>query len=246
VTGLAQFTRSAENIFVPSEWTVWDRPKDLDFGASTPAFVPIASGANAPGILVAPAKAGHIFLLNGANLSGGTWPSAGGTAGDGSLADLTVANPSSESVYTAPTIYTSASGIHAAINVGDEPNSGQAGNNCPAGTANSSHMVVSVLIQPGQTPLAKEVWCATNAETDGHVNFPPVSTTTDGVSANAMVWFVNNSQLEGVDGDTGKVLVTTKGAACANVPSMSFPIVANNRVVVAALGHLCAWSLGGQ
>jgi hypothetical protein len=30
------------------------------------------------------------------------------------------------------------------------------------------------------------------------------------------------------------------------VPSMSFPIAVKNRIVVAALGHLCSWSINGQ
>jgi hypothetical protein len=106
-------------------------------------------------------------------------------------------------------------------------------------------MIISVLLQPGQTPIAKEVWCAPNAG-GGHTNYPPISTTTDGVNSNAIVWFINGSQLEGVDGDTGAVLVTTTGAACMNVPSMSFPIAVKNRIVVSALGHLCSWSLNGM
>jgi hypothetical protein len=80
------------------------------------------------------------------------------------------------------------------------------------------------------------------------MNFPPISTTSDGVSSDALVWFIEGSQLAVVDGDTGQRLFTTTGAACINgsVPSMSFPIAAKNRIVVAALGHLCSWSLGGN
>ena len=235
VSGLAQFTRNAESIFVPTEWAGWDKPAhDLDFGASTPSYVPLPAGSNPPGLLVAPAKAGRLYVLNAANLSAGSYPAAGGA-----LADLVVANTGSESVYTAPTIYTSASGLHATINVGDGPA------NCPAGTKTSSEMVISILLQPGQTPIAKEVWCAPNAG-GGHMNYPPISTTTDGVSADALVWFMNGSQLEAVDGDTGKAVVTTSGAACNGVPSMSFPIAVKNRIVVSALGHLCSWSVNGQ
>jgi hypothetical protein len=183
---------------------------------------------------VAPAKAGRLFLLNGADLSTGSYPSAGG-----SLADLVVASTTGESVYTAPTIYSSASGLHATINVGQAPA------NCPAGTPTSSEMIISMLLAPGQSPIATETWCAPNAG-GGHLNYPPISTTTDGISANALVWFVNGSQLSAVDGDTGKPVVTTTGAACDNVPSMSFPIAAKNRIVVSALGHLCSWSINGQ
>jgi hypothetical protein len=125
------------------------------------------------------------------------------------------------------------------VNVGNGPA------NCPAGTPTSSEMVISLLLEPGKTPLASEVWCAPNAG-GGHMNYPPISTTSDGVSANALVWFFNGAQLTAVDGDTGKVVVTTTGAACTGVPSMSFPIAVKNRIVLAALGHLCSWSVGGK
>jgi hypothetical protein len=234
VTGLAQFTRNEASVFYPTEWQGWDHPTaDLDFGASTPAFIPLPAGSNPPSLLVAPAKAGRLFVLNGADLSSGTYPNAGG-----SLADLVVASTTAESVYTAPTVYTSASGLHTAINVGVAP----AG--CPAGTPASNEMVISMRLTPGQTPIATEAWCAPNSG-GGHLNYPPISTTTDGVAANALVWFVNGAQLTAVNGDTGSAIVTTSGAPCASVPSMSFPIAVNNRIVVAALGHLCSWSVNG-
>ncbi len=235
VSGMAELTRNEASVFVPTEWQGWDRPAgDLDFGASTPAYVPLPAGSNPPSLLVAPAKAGRVFVLNGDDLSAGSYPTPGG-----SLADLIVASTTGESVYTAPTIYTSASGLHATINVGSDP----AG--CPAGTPNSSEMVMSILLQPGQSTVAKTVWCVPNAG-GGHMNYPPISTTTDGVSGDPLVWFVNGSQLTGVDGDTGAKVVTTTGAACDGIPSMSFPIAVKNRIVVAALGHLCSWSVGGQ
>jgi len=55
-----------------------------------------------------------VFVLDGNNLSAGSYPAPGGA-----LADLVVASTTSESIYTAPTIYASASGLHAAINVGN-------------------------------------------------------------------------------------------------------------------------------
>jgi hypothetical protein len=235
VTGLAQFTRDAASVFYPVEGAFWDKPvHDLDFGASTPAFVPLPAGSTPAGLLVAPAKAGRLYVLDGTNLSSGHYPAAGGE-----LANLVVADTGAESVYTSPTIYRSASGLHATINVGVGPA------NCPAGTPISQAMVISTLLQPGRTPLATEVWCAPHAG-GAHLNFPPISTTTDGASANALVWFIDGSQLTAVDGDTGKLVVTTSGAPCSSVPSMSFPIAVKNRIVVSAQGHLCSWSLHGQ
>ncbi|HEY1698038.1 MAG TPA: hypothetical protein VGG39_38020 [Polyangiaceae bacterium] len=234
VKGMAAFSRDEASVYVPTEWQGWDRPAgDLDFGASTPSYVPLPAGSNPPALLVAPAKAGRVYVLTGNDLSAGSYPTPGGE-----LADLVVANTTGESVYTAPTVYSSASGLHATINVGQNPA------NCPAGTPTSSEMIVSLLLQPGQAPIAKEVWCAPNAG-GGHTNYPPISTTTDGASADALVWFMNGTQLSAVDGDTGKSVAATTGTPCASVPSMSFPIAVKNRIVVAALGHLCSWSPGG-
>jgi hypothetical protein len=240
VTGMAAFTRSAANVFVPTEWQGWDRPMgDLDFGASTPAYVPLPAGSTPAALLVAPAKAGRLFVLDGTNLSSGTYDPTARTAG-GALADIVVSGTDGETVYTAPTIYTSASGLHATINVGG------GGTGCPTGTPTSQEMIVSTLIQPGQTPIAKVTWCNPVAAGGGHMNFPPISTTTDGASANALVWFMEGSQLAVVDGDTGTRVFTTTGATCTGVPSMSFPIAVKNRIVVSALGHLCSWSVGGS
>ncbi len=238
VSGMSSFTRCAANVFVPEEWEGWDRPSgDLDFGASTPAYVPLPAGSTPSALLVAPAKAGRLFILDGTNLSSGTYDPNARTPG-GMLADIVVSGTNGETVYTAPTIYTSASGLHATINVGG------GFNGCPGGGLNNE-VVISTLIQPGQTPIAKIVWCA-QGSMGGHYNFPPISTTTDGVSANALVWYINGTQLTAVDGDTGAQVVTTTGAACNTVPSMSFPIAVKNRVVVSALGHLCSWSPGGN
>jgi hypothetical protein len=239
VMGMSAFTRSAENVFVPTEASGWDRPTaDLDYGASTPSYVPLPAGSTPSALLVSPAKAGRVFFLDGTNLSSGTYD-ANRTPG-GSLADIVVSGTTGETVYTAPTIYTSASGLHATINVGG----GGAG--CPTGTMNTQEMIVSMLIQPTKSPIASIAWCSPVMSGGGHLNFPPISTTTDGVSANALVWFIDGDQLVGVDGDTGTRLVTTKGLACGNVPSMSFPIAVKNRIVVSALGHLCSWSVNGQ
>jgi hypothetical protein len=241
VTGMAAFTRSAANVFVPTEASGWDQPAaDLDFGASTPAYVPLPAGSTPATLLVAPAKAGRIYFLDGANLSSGTYDPVNRTAG-GALANLVVSGTTGETVYTAPTIYQSASGLHATINVGG------GGTTCPGGALNGE-VIVSTLIQPGQTPIAKVAWCNKVNAGGGHMNFPPISTTSDDMGSDALVWFIEGSQLAVVDGDTGQRIFTTTGTACKNgsVPSMSFPIAVKNRIVVSALGHLCSWSLGGM
>jgi hypothetical protein len=239
VKGMAEFTRDANSVFVPTEWMKWDRPAgDFDYGACTPAYVPLPAGSNPASLLVAPAKPGRIFVLDGGNLSNGTYPAVGG-----SLSELLVAKDQAESIYTSPSIYKSASGLHAVINVGDTPVIGGVG--CPSSTTASDEMIMSVLLQPGQTPLAKVVWCQPNVG-GGHENYPPITTMTDGNGANAIVWFLAGNQLKGVDGDSGMELVKTNGAACDMVPAMSFPIAVKNRIVVSALGHLCSWSVDGK
>jgi hypothetical protein len=244
LTGMAAFTRSPANVFLPTECYAWDRPNDLDFGASTPAYVPLPAGSTPSALLVAPAKAGRLFILDGTNLSQGTYDAANHTPGTampngGALADMVVSGTTGETVYTSPTIYTSAAGLHATINVGG------GAQNCPGGNPNTQEAIVSTLIQPGKTPISSPAWCTSVAAGGGHMNFPPISTTTDGVSANAVVWFIDGSQLRAVDGDTGAKLLTTSGAPCNGVPSMSFLIGVKNRIVVSALGHLCSWSPGG-
>jgi hypothetical protein len=241
LTGMAQFTRSAANVFVPTESANWDQ-FDFDYGASTPAYVPLPAGSTPPALLVSPAKSGRLFILDGTNLSGGVYD-ANRTPG-GALADIAVSGPG-ETVYTAPTIYSSASGLHATINVG------QGAPNCPQGAVLTKEVIVSTLITPGQTPVAKIAWCVANSVGGGHINFPPISTTSDGVSADPIVWFIEGNQLTGLNGDTGAHLVTTTGAACVDamghgVPSMSFPIAVKNRIVVFAMDQLCSWSVGGK
>ncbi len=236
VTGMAAFARNAANVFAPTEALSWDRPADLDFCASSPAFTPLPAGSTLPSVLVAPSKAGRVFILNGANLSNGVYD-ANRTPG-GELANIIVSGLTGETIYTAPTIYTSASGLHATINVGG------GAQNCPGGNPAGQEVVMSLLIpaNPANTSIQ---WCTANGSGGGHMNFVPISTTSDGVSANAIVWFISGTQLVGLNGDTGAKLVTTTGAACTGIPSMSFLIAAKNRIVVSALGHLCSWSVGG-
>jgi hypothetical protein len=239
VTGMAAFTRAAANVFVPPEAdsVPWDKPShDLDYTASSPSYINLPAGSNPSAIVVSPAKAGQVYILNGTNLSNGTYD-ANRTPG-GQLVKLVVSGTNAETMYTAPTVYSSASGLHVAVNVGG----GATG--CPGGNPTTQEAVVSMAIpaNPAQTRIA---WCAPNSQGGNHLNFPPISTTSDGVSADAMVWYVQGSQLVGVNGDTGANVVTTTGAACMGVGSSSFPIAVKNRIVVWAIGHLCSWSVGG-
>jgi hypothetical protein len=245
LTGMASFTRSAANVFVPTEWSSWDRDTghDLDFGASTSSYVQLPAGSTPAAILVAAAKAGRVFLLDASNLSGGAYDatahqSNGSKPNGGALADIVTSNTTGESQYTSPTIYTSASGLHATVNVGQ---------GSPAGCANGGggEALVSIGIKTSAVGSSTVAWCAKINSGGDHMNYPPISTTSDGVSSDALVWFVDGSALRAVDGDTGASVVTATGA-CMGVPSMSYPIAVKNRIVVSALGRLCSWSLGGN
>jgi hypothetical protein len=243
LSGLAQLSRDEASVFVANEWQDWDQ-NDRDFGTSSPAYVPLPSGSKWPSFLIAPAKPGVVYVLDGSDLSQGTYPNVGGQ-----VEEVTVGDTAGESVYTSPTIYSSASGIHAAINVGRGPF------HCPKGSPSAKGMIVSLKLDPTKTSPASVAWCAANAVGNATHEYPPISTTTDGVKANPIVWFVSgpaqgqssgDRQLTGVDGDTGAVLVETTGTACTTVPSLSFPIAVHGRIVVAAIGHLCSWSINGK
>jgi hypothetical protein len=244
VSGMAQFSRDEASLFVAHEWNAWDQG-DLDFGSASPAFTPLPAGSTPSSVLIAPAKAGVVYFLNGSDLSTGAYPDAGGE-----LAELTVGDTTGQAIYTAPTIYSSAAGLHTAINAGKGPFSA-----CPAATQSSAGVIISMLMSPGAKFAASVAWCVANPVGTGNSQFPPISTTSDGISADPIVWFLSgpasgqpagDNQLTGVDGDTGNVLVQTTGSPCTTVPAQSFPIAVNNRIVVAAIGHLCSWSIGGK
>ncbi len=233
LSGMAQLTRGGSSIYVPTAYDTWDGA-DLDFGSSTPAYVPVSGGTP---LLIAPAKPGMLYLLDAANLSGSVnYPTVQG----GELAKLQVASTTAESVYTAPSVYTSASGLHTAINVGVSP---FGCTNNPGAAA-----VMSFTVTTGAAPAIKLAWCAADAG-GGKMNYPPIATASDANGTDSMVWFMgasNGTQLVAVDGDTGANVFTTTGTACDDVPNLSWPIAVKNRIVVAALGHLCSWSPGGK
>jgi hypothetical protein len=227
-SGMGTFTRNAQNVYYPTNWKYMDSA-DRDFGADSPSYVPLPAGSTPSAILVAPAKPGVVYFLDANNLSSGKYPAAGGE-----LAMLTVANTTGESVYTAPTIYQSAAGLHAAIDT-------EIAAVCPAGGPQGDKMILSMLLQPGATFSAKTVWCATASGNAGkQYNQPPISTTTDATGSNALVWFTNGGALTAVDGDTGASVLAGTGM-CTGMEKMMWPIAVKGRIVVAADGHLCAW-----
>jgi hypothetical protein len=223
VTGLAQAQRDDANRFWPTIWRTGMDMGDKDFGSCSPLVI-TATGGTPASLVVAPAKPGHVFFLDGKNLGG-----MGGQA-----ADLVVASTTAESVYVTPTTYTSASGLHVVIST-------TTGAVCPGG--NKDSQLVAIKLDTTTKPITPTIaWCATTMANDDVRRRSPISTTTDGHS-NALVWFMNGSKLNAFDGETGAVVFAGGADDCGGVRRHISPIVANGRVVVAGDGHLCAWSV---
>jgi hypothetical protein len=222
ITAMATPHRDNANMFYPTIWQSGMDNGDKDFGSCSPLVVDVP-GSTPPKLVVAPAKPGHVYFLNDANL--------GGLGGQ--LSDLVVANTGAESVYTAPTAYTTGQGVHVAIST-------TVGSVCPGGVSDSN--VMSILIHPGSPPTPQIVWCAKNQADDEVRRRSPISTTTDG-SSNAVVWFMNGTLLNAYNGDTGAVLYNGGADTCTNVHRHTSPIAANGRIVVGGDGHLCSWSV---
>jgi hypothetical protein len=188
---------------------------DSDFASTNPMYVPVP-GATPAAFVVAFSKDGHMYLLDSKNLGGM----------GGQKVDFTVAQ-SGMSIHTAPTAYRTAMGVHVALST-------DAGAACPSG-GGGGPMVLSVLIPPGAPPAPRVLWCAPLAGVTA-----PIATTTDGTN-NAIVWFISNGHLTGVDGDTGAAVYTGTDS-CAGVRQWTSPIAVKGRIVTGADGHLCSWS----
>jgi hypothetical protein len=229
VTGLGVGMRDTKDMFFPSEWATPMNAHDLDFGSSSPAVITVPNSTPST-VIVAPSKNGRVYFLDAGNLG----------ASLGQFADMAVADTTGASVYTAPSAYTSASGVHVAITTG-------AGSQCP-GTGNDGS-VMSILMQPGMTPTAaptpKISWCAAIA-TDATIHRSPISTNSSG-STDPIVWLVNGTKLNAFDGETGASLYTGGTGTCGGVHAFTTLIDANGHLIMggdaAGQAHLCSWSV---
>jgi hypothetical protein len=184
---------------------------DADFASSSPVYVAIP-GSTPETYVVALSKDGHMYLLDSKNLGGM----------NGHVVDFVVGT----GLFTAPAAYTTATGVHLAFWAGGVTN-------CPVGP--SAPALVSVLLAPGAPPQPRAVWCAMNSAATS-----PIVTTTDGKSE-AIVWYMDNNQLNAVDGETGTWLFNSAADTCGVRPWTS-PIAVKGRIVVGGDGHLCSWS----
>ncbi len=216
LTGLAAFTRSNANTYFPITWRTMDSA-DADLGSNSPVYVQVP-GATPSSYIVAISKDGHMFLLDSTNLGGM----------NGHVVDFSVA-ASGMSIHAVPAAYTTAAGVHVTFST-------DTGAMCPTGMANGP-MIMSVLIPAGSPPVPRVVWCA--ALTGPEVT-SPIATTTNG-SADAIVWYMSNNSLVGVDGDTGATVVTSSDT-CTGIRRWTSPIAVKGRIVVGGDGNLCSWS----
>ncbi|HEY2902815.1 MAG TPA: hypothetical protein VGL59_19695 [Polyangia bacterium] len=216
ITGLGTANKTNANVYYPSRWQAMDGG-DLDMGCNAAAVFDV------PGLttkqLVAPAKDGHLYFLDAANL--------GGMAGE--KFDLVVATEGM-STRTSPTAYTTTKGMFVAISTD--------ASHCPAGAGATGNVIMGVQVAVTAGAVApKIVWCAARS---GDLT-APISTTSDAAGSDAIVWFASTSGgIKGVDGETGTAIVS--GSGCS-VRRWSGPIVGGAaRIVVAADGKLCSWS----
>lgn len=216
ITGLGTLARSDANVYFPASWRTMDSA-DADFAANSPVYIQVP-GATPSAFVAAISKDGHLYLLDSKNLGGM----------GGHVVDFTVAK-GSMSIHTAPAAYTTAQGVHVTFST-------DSGALCPAGGP-SGQVVMSVLIPAGNPPVPQVEWCAALAG----VVTAPIATTTDGKNE-AVVWFMNNGKLNGVDGDTGDVILAGGTETCTGVRQWTSPIAVKGHIIAAGDGHLCSWS----
>jgi hypothetical protein len=224
LTGLATVDRTSNaNVFYPMSWMNMDAV-DADFGASSPVYL-----AQPSPMVAAVSKDGILYLVDAHNFGGI----------NAQLATLTLATGGAMVIHTTPAAYATAQGMHVVLTV-------NTGAQC-TGTGANGKAVISVLIPSGTPPVPKVSWCI--PVTNATLGFPasPMATTTDATS-NAVVWYLNGTQLMGVDGDTGETIFdgsvgpNAAANACSGVHKWTAPIAVKGRIVVAGDNHLCSWS----
>ncbi|HET6151221.1 MAG TPA: hypothetical protein VFH68_27035 [Polyangia bacterium] len=215
ITGLGVLNKTNANFYYPATWNDMDR-RDADFGSSSPMLIQVP-GATPSTILVALAKDGHMFLLDPANLGGM----------NNHLLDFPVAG-TGMSIHTVPASYRTAQGTYVTFSTDSNAM-------CPTGMPNGQ-VIMSVLIPPGAPLRPRVVWCAALA---GEVT-SPIATTSNG-TADAIVWYISNGRLVGVDGDTG-AMVVSPADTCTGVRRWTSPIAVKGRIVAGGDTHLCSWS----
>jgi hypothetical protein len=217
ITGMATLAKAdPKNFFYPSTWSAMDL-SDADFGTNSPVYLQVP-GATPTSILATVTKDGHLFLLDPANLGGGSGrPVADFTLSTGPM-----------SIHTVPAGYATAQGARLTLST-------DSGAVCPTGAG--GRVVMAVALSAASPPVPTTLWCA--PITGGPM--APMATTTDGKS-NALVWIMNGTQLNAFDGESGAAVFAGGTGTCTGVLKWTTPIAVKGRIVVAGNGHLCSWS----
>jgi hypothetical protein len=218
ITGMATLTRNDQNVYYPARWRAIDIA-DSDFGSNNAMLIRVP-GATPASMVVATAKDGHMYFLDSQKLGGM----------DGHLVDYVIAS-ATRAVRGAPTSYTTAAGVHVALSV-------DAASVCPTG--GGGRVVMSILVPPGAPPKPQTLWCVPQGGPMVDRSASPISTTTDGTSE-AIVWFMNGTNLNAIDGDSGAQIFKSADA-CSGIRQWTSPIAVKGRIVVGGDGHLCAWA----
>ncbi len=218
--------RDNNNMFFPDIWQSGMNNGDKDFGSCSPAVINVP-GSTPAKLIVAPAKPGHVYVLDAAHLGGS----------NGALSDTKIAATDQESVYSAPTAFQVGTGTSVALATAG-------GSKCIGGDTNGAVMGLTVQLGTATVKPALIIkWCAAIDQNDDTRRRSPVSTNSNAAGADPIVWFMNASKLMGINGDTGAVVFAGGTGTCDGVRRFTAPVVANGRVIVGADGHLCSWSV---
>ncbi len=218
----ATFSGDPKDFFTPSNWQQLDAG-DVDLGGSGPVLINVP-GARPSHLVLALGKNGVAYLLNRDNLGG-----IG--KGDGSSGEGVQSEPVSTGVIiNAAAAYRAPSGAYAVFNTGGT------GIGCPSTPGN----LVAIKIGETSPPTIRVAWCA-----DSHGAGSPIVTTTNGRSE-PVVWVVgaeSSNRLEGLDGETGKVIFAGGGPdeQMSLVRRFQTPIAAKGRIFVASDDELFAF-----
>ena len=210
-----QHSEHPSDFFAPTDWRALDE-RDADLGGSNPLPLDLPASGGAQPVVLALGKDRRAYLLDRRHLGG---------IGGSLLAAVVSTGP----IRTAPATYAADGAAYVAIE--------GAGERCP-GWFNRGGLTM-LRLRAGAPPSIETAWCGAPGASGG-----PIVTTTDGKSANPIVWILGaerDNRLYGLRGDTGEVLFT--GPPLAGLRHFQTLIAADDRLFVGADGRLYAFAL---
>ncbi len=200
---------STTDFFLPSNWVALD-DADADMGGTAPILLDVA-GATPSKLVVSLGKDSNAYLVDRTNLGGmDAMPLQKLAVAKGNIINAMVG------YHTATATYVSFKGTAAS---------------CPSGTSGG---LTTFKITAASPPTMSMAWCGGPSGATS-----PSVTQTDASGGNTIVWSVgSDNKLYGVDGDTGKSVVTS--AELSKVMTIQVPIVAKGRIFVASSTQIYA------